>query len=331
MKGFDLLSIFSENPIDPLARVYWPYLLASLGLALIAFILNRGGKGFSVIEFSRYLAPKAIYKHPSTFIDIKVFFLNQIILSIFFLPLLIDAPIVARAVHSLLNDVIGPISYKFEYSWLISALLSLFVFIAADFGHFLAHISMHKVSFLWRFHQVHHSAEVMTPLTLFRVHPLEPFFRSSIIGVLTGIVYGFFTYILTIQIPLATIFKINVFVFLFHVLGSHLRHSHIWLPFPKSLSYLFISPAQHQIHHSTDKLHLNKNFGNALAIWDWIVKTLYVPQRKEDLQFGLSEKAGPKYSTLRAFYFGPFSDNLQSLWKRVFNRLDKGLKEVQGI
>ena len=32
---------------------------------------------------------------------------------------------------------------------------------------------MHRIPFLWRFHQIHHSAEVLTPLTFHRIHPVE--------------------------------------------------------------------------------------------------------------------------------------------------------------
>jgi len=326
MKGFDLLSIFTENPIDPLARIYWPYILASVVLALIAFSLNRGGKGFSVIEFGRFLAPKSIYKHPSTFLDLKVFILNQLILTFFFLPFLLDAPIVAQSVLSTLNYGIGRSDYQLEYTFATRACLSLSVFIAADLAHFLIHYLMHKVPMLWRFHKVHHSAEVMTPITLFRVHPVEPFLRSSLIGIFTGIVYGLFSYVLAVQIPLVTILKINFCVFLFHVFGSNLRHSHVWLPYPRLLSYFFISPAQHQIHHSKDVKHLNKNFGNALAVWDWILKTLYVPKLKEELKFGLGEQMSQEHSNLRSFYFGPISENFRSFIGKL-----RSVKRLSGL
>jgi len=34
-----------------------------------------------------------------------------------------------------------------------------------------------------------------------------------------------------------------------------------------------ISPAQHQVHHSVDAKHHHRNFGSALAIWDWMFGT----------------------------------------------------------
>ena len=38
--------------------------------------------------------------------------------------------------------------------------------------------------------------------------------------------------------------------------------------------YLLISPYQHQIHHSDNPKHFNKNMGSKLAIWDWMFGTL---------------------------------------------------------
>lgn len=64
------------------------------------------------------------------------------------------------------------------------------------------------------------------------------------------------------------LFSMNVFAALFYSCAYQLRHSHVRLSYESLLSYVFINPAQHQIHHSADQRHLNKNFGNTFAIWD---------------------------------------------------------------
>ena len=56
--------------------------------------------------------------------------------------------------------------------------------------------------------------------------------------------------------------------------GANLRHSHVKLKYPSFLEYIFISPHQHQIHHSDNPIHFNKNMGSKLAIWDWLLGTL---------------------------------------------------------
>ena len=64
---------------------------------------------------------------------------------------------------------------------------------------------------------------------------------------------------------------VNIFIFLFNVFGSNLRHSHIGISYWKWLEFILISPAQHHLHHSVSKEHHDKNFGVSLAIWDWIL------------------------------------------------------------
>ena len=67
--------------------------------------------------------------------------------------------------------------------------------------------------------------------------------------------------------------------------GATLHHSHIWLTYGRMLEHVFISPAQHQVHHSTDPQHYDRNFGTMLALWDWLFGTLYVIKGKEKITF----------------------------------------------
>ncbi|MGZ3305953.1 MAG: sterol desaturase family protein, partial [Asticcacaulis sp.] len=45
------------------------------------------------------------------------------------------------------------------------AVLTVALFLAYDFAYWLDHYIKHKVPFLWEFHRVHHTAEVLSPLT----------------------------------------------------------------------------------------------------------------------------------------------------------------------
>jgi sterol desaturase/sphingolipid hydroxylase (fatty acid hydroxylase superfamily) len=66
---------------------------------------------------------------------------------------------------------------------------------------------------------------------------------------------------------------VDVVGFAFAVLGANLRHSHVWLSYGPFVERLAISPAHHQVHHSVDAKHHDRNFGSALAIWDWMFGT----------------------------------------------------------
>ena len=82
----------------------------------------------------------------------------------------------------------------------------------------------------------------------------------------------------------------NMFVFAFNVLGSNLRHSHIWLSWGNCIEKIFLSPAQHQIHHSYAPEHIDKNFGTCFALWDKLAGS-WVPAEdtpEQRLSFGLA-------------------------------------------
>ena len=46
------------------------------------------------------------------------------------------------------------------------------IFVAMDGCNWFAHLANHRVRMLWRFHELHHSQEDMSVLTVFRTHPL---------------------------------------------------------------------------------------------------------------------------------------------------------------
>ena len=68
----------------------------------------------------------------------------------------------------------------------------------------------------------------------------------------------------------------NVILVVFIHAYIHLQHSHMWISFRGALGRIFISPAHHQVHHSTNPIHFNKNLGSCLAVWDWLFGTLHV-------------------------------------------------------
>ncbi|KYG62372.1 hypothetical protein AZI86_16170 [Bdellovibrio bacteriovorus] len=175
------------------------------------------------------------------------------------------------------DPVFGPIAYI------------ILLFLLNDFAFFIFHYLSHKYASLWDLHAVHHRARHLNPLTKYRVHPLSmviSFFVSiAVVGVTLGIVKSF-VYFPRYSANDTTRMLQNIILFSFA--WSHLRHSAYWISFGKFLSYILISPAMHQIHHSRKPEHLNKNFGSVFAVWDYIFGTLYIPVKKEKLWLGES-------------------------------------------
>ena len=67
---------------------------------------------------------------------------------------------------------------------------SMILFVSDDLSRFVLHRILHRVPLLWRFHQVHHSATEMTPLTFFRIHPVESMLYQTRAILVTGGVAG---------------------------------------------------------------------------------------------------------------------------------------------
>ena len=69
-----------------------------------------------------------------------------------------------------------------------------------------------------------------------------------------------------------------------------------------------MSPAQHHIHHSTAKEHIDKNFGVALSVWDWMFDSLCLSKTQEQLSFGLSGEQSREQHSLKGLYLAPIHE-----------------------
>ncbi|MDP2356719.1 MAG: sterol desaturase family protein [Beijerinckiaceae bacterium] len=66
---------------------------------------------------------------------------------------------------------------------------------------------------------------------------------------------------------------------------------------------ILLSPAHHQVHHSVDPKHHNRNMGACLAIWDWLFGTLYVPAREREVsKFGLGDEVTEPHDAVAALF-----------------------------
>jgi len=267
--------------VDPTQRLFFGYLAGALVLGSLALIWRGGWKGLSGIFH------KKIWSHKSTQLDIHLFFFNGFLKTLLFGGATLSSVglsiAVSRQCHAWFPDF-QPLQLSYQSGLLFFTVVS---FVAMDFSRFFQHYLFHKIPFLWNLHKVHHSATVMTPMTLYRTHPVESLFGSLRRSLVIGLTSGVCIFVTGATLGLHEIFGVNVLDFAFNILGSNLRHSHVWLSFG-ILNRFFISPAQHQIHHSREQKHWDKNFGVCLSIWDQMFGSFYnVTQKKPFLIFGV--------------------------------------------
>lgn len=294
----------------------WQFVLSALFLAFVMFSLTRKKVALPGVEFFKFLFPKDIYFHRSTRTDFLYLLALPIIATFVFLPAISLLLTLAHHSHTATEYILvffwgepsltAPASQVTQTLYLI--IFTILFAMAVDFGFYLHHLAFHKIPFLWEFHKIHHSAEVLSPLTDFRTHPVELLSYGIATGATLGFAQGLFTYWTSSQLDVVTIWGLNAVFFAYNLLGYALRHSHIWISYGPVLSKVFISPAQHQIHHSEARQHWDRNFGGAFALWDWMFGTLYVPKEKEDLKFGIGQETS-RYQNVKNLYLLPFKQN----------------------
>lgn len=299
-----LTDMFSDFA-DPKKRVFVGYLGLSV---LIAFLWLIAIKRQNIrTAFSKVFDGKVFFSG-SAKADYKIFVINRIF-TFFISPLLATNIAIATAIYFLLHgqDVIPAGMFLGANKALVVALFTLTMFMIDDLTKYLVHRWMHHWPMLWTIHKVHHSAETLTPVTVYRVHPLEGVLYGLRSAVAQGFAISVFYFLFGNTVDLYTIVGVNVLVFLFHVTGSNLRHSHIDISYWPWLEYILISPAQHQLHHSIAEEHHDKNFGAALAIWDWLFGSLHLSEKEKELEFGLLPHEASA-TNLVDIYTRPFID-----------------------
>lgn len=166
--------------------------------------------------------------------------------------------------------------------------------LALDYTLYLWHRLLHKIPFLWRFHNVHHIDLDMDASTALRFHfgelALSSFYRSAQI-----VLFGIDPWTLIL-------FETSVTAFaLFH-------HSNLRLPLMLEafLNRLLVTPRMHGVHHSIVQEETDSNFGTIVTFWDRLHKTLrlHIPQAL--ITIGVPSYRDPKEQTFLRSLLIPF-------------------------
>ena len=311
---FDFISNIFEHFIDPRKRVFVGYLAVSIIIALLWLVFFKGKNFKNSLNF---IFSKKIWFSKSSKADFFVFLINRVI-SITISPVLITQMVIASAIFYWLHGINWLSSGSFQNvpDYFVVFLFTSFIFLLDDFSKYWVHRWMHKWPILWALHKVHHSAEVLTPITVYRTHPLEGIV-FTLRGTFTqGVSISTFIFFFGNSVDLYTILGANILLFLFNTAGSNLRHSHIGIRYWAWLENILISPAQHQLHHSIDIKHHDKNFGAALAIWDYFFGSLHHSVEIDDLKLGVDNQERD-FNRLSTLYFSPIIEIKNILKKKV--------------
>ncbi len=295
----------------------WPYILSNLALAWVVYMLACKDKTTAAGSFREFAFPARIYRHASTLLDARFMAIDLIPSFLLYLPLYGGLGVVGTKLMSVL--LVDRLAWEPPHVLSRTEIfLASLAFVALiDLVNYWGHVWCHKIPFLWSFHEVHHSAEVLTPATAYRIHPVENVFMVVLHAPVIGLSAVFFQNMLGSERQFMMIGGATIIGFTLHALGAYWKHSHIWFTFGPWLNRLLISPAHHQIHHSVDPRHWNKNFGATLSMWDRLFGTLYEPREPEAFHVGLPNSESGRFKTIQDLYVRPFGTAMRTLrWMR---------------
>ncbi|MDA0680169.1 MAG: sterol desaturase family protein [Proteobacteria bacterium] len=288
-------------------------ILLTLFIATLIFLVRRGHGARSAdgqerkTGYLNFLLPKDIYTHISARVDIWLWVLERILRPLWAVSLFATvAPFTEQSVIGSLQWLFGETpALQINYAWML--LYSLVSLLCYDFVFYTIHYTMHKTPALWAIHKVHHSAEVLTPLTRSREHFLAGPIWAAGAAFSYSVAGGMFAYLFDGGITQATILNISFFALLFGFNGSF-RHYHVQFHYPRWLSKWLQSPAMHHTHHSYLQKHWDTNLAAVTSIWDRMFGTMYIPEKDEYTPWGIGPKTQAEYRTFWQNTSGPFRD-----------------------
>ncbi len=294
--------------------LHWDRLLITLFFAVALYVIYKGhgaktaeGREAKKPGLLEYLLPKDIYSHVSARVDIWLWVFERCLRPLWVVALFSTVgPATEQSVIALLQSLFGATpALQPNLAWmLLYALVSLLCY---DFIFYVIHYTMHKVPALWAIHKIHHSAEVLTPLTRSREHFLAGPIWAAGSAFSFAFAAGTFAYLFAGGITQATLFGGGFFAFSLGLTGAF-RHYHVQFRYPRWLEYWIQSPAMHHTHHSYLEKHWDSNLAAVTSIYDRLFGTLYIPEKDEYTPWGIGPGTQHEYRSFWQNTTGPFRD-----------------------
>lgn len=146
----------------------------------------------------------------------------------------------------------------------------LLAFVVADFIYYWFHRLSHVWKPLWAFHMVHHSSPLMNLTAAYRLN-----WFSALVSP------AFFVPAALLGLPPAYI----ALSYALNLLYQFLLHTEA-VDKLGPLEGILDTPSAHRVHHGSNPVYIDKNFGGVLLIWDRLFNT-YQPET-ERVRYGLT-------------------------------------------
>ncbi|MBT6796204.1 MAG: sterol desaturase family protein [Candidatus Marinimicrobia bacterium] len=161
-------------------------------------------------------------------------------------------------------------------------------------GAWLIHWIQHHVKWMWMFHLIHHTDPNIDVTSGLRHHPGENIFRllfTTLAVLVTGASFGLVLLYQTIS-----------------AFFAGMTHANIQFPklLDKPLSWIFVTPHFHKIHHHYILPQTDSNYGNIFSIWDHVFSTT-TRLEMEELKYGIdTHLEQEEHSNIKNLLLTPF-------------------------
>ncbi|MBC5993935.1 sterol desaturase family protein [Pontibacter cellulosilyticus] len=169
-------------------------------------------------------------------------------------------------------------------------------FALLDYTNYLWHILLHKLPWLWRFHNVHHVDMDLDLSTAWRFHIGEN---------IASVPYrSFMAAFIGVPAPLVLFYEV-----IFEGCTAF-HHSNWRLPFwvERRLCQVVVTPRMHGIHHSIVAQETNSNFSVIFSFWDRLHSTLRLNIPQDAITIGVPSYRNPAEQSPMRLFLMPFDE-----------------------
>lgn len=139
-----------------------------------------------------------------------------------------------------------------------------------DFLYYWLHRCGHETAILWAAHVVHHQSECYNLTTALRQTSTGPL-----------LAWIFYLPLAFLGVPIETFVIISMVDLLYQFwVHTELIGKLGWF------DRVFVSPSNHRVHHATNDIYLDKNYGGILILWDRLFGTFIEERDDEKVVYG---------------------------------------------
>lgn len=214
--------------------------------------------GFVILEYRATRKKSPVYTFENTVLNLSCGIMERIFDLFYFVCMYLLFDWIHRN-HALVD--IDPGKW---WNWLLAFLL-------LDFNYYWYHRAGHEVNLFWAAHVTHHQSEEFNFTVAFR-NSFIPLIYKTMFWLPIPLL-GFTPEMIIAGISVSGIWQFFLHTTVFRKLGM--------------LEYVLVTPSAHRVHHGSNEIYLDKNYGAVLIIWDRLFRTYQ--KETETVRYGLTK------------------------------------------